>query len=85
MCSQTRTRHGFDLGYRGAEPTTYSEPAYLRFLLSTTTGSGTLNSYGTFGETRCSRQVIGRLPGETNCLTLVWGRAEPRLPRLGTA
>src|SRR5438552_19005538 len=26
----------------------------------------------TFGETRRRVKVIGRLPGETNCLTLVW-------------
>jgi putative transposase len=26
----------------------------------------------TFGETRRRTKVIGRLPGETSCLTLVW-------------
>ncbi len=26
----------------------------------------------TFGEARCRTKVIGRLPGETSCLTLVW-------------
>jgi hypothetical protein len=26
----------------------------------------------TFGENRCRVKVIGRLPGETSCLTLVW-------------
>ncbi len=42
--------------------------AYLR---STTTGSATRTS-STFGETRRRTKVIGRLPGETSCLTLVW-------------
>jgi putative transposase len=27
---------------------------------------------GTFGETRCRVKVIGRLPGEHSCLSLVW-------------
>jgi hypothetical protein len=38
----------------------------------------------TFGETRRRAKVIGRFPGETSCLGLVWavGRAGPRLPRL---
>ena len=36
----------------------------------------------TFGETRRRTKVIGRLPGETSCLTLVWGRPGPGLGRL---
>ena len=36
----------------------------------------------TFGETRRRTKVIGRLPGETSCLTLVLGRPGPRFPRL---
>jgi putative transposase len=30
----------------------------------------------TFGETRRRTKVIGRLPGETTCLTLVWGSSD---------
>jgi Transposase, Mutator family len=36
----------------------------------------------TFGETRRRNKVIGRLPGETSCLTLVWARPGPGIPRL---
>jgi putative transposase len=36
----------------------------------------------TFGETRRRTKVIGRLPGEISCLTLVWAVLDPRLPRL---
>jgi putative transposase len=32
----------------------------------------TFNHRRTFGETRRRTKVIGRLPGETSCLTLVW-------------
>jgi putative transposase len=39
--------------------------------LSTTTGSGTPIER-TVGETRRRTKVIGRLPGETSCLTPVW-------------
>ena len=48
----------------------------------------------TFGETRRRVKVIGRLPGETSCLTLVWAvldrgsRGWPRVhhdPRQGCA
>ncbi|MBV8348699.1 MAG: transposase [Mycolicibacterium sp.] len=38
----------------------------------------------TFGESRRRVKVIGRLPGETTCLSLVWAvldRARPRLAR----
>jgi hypothetical protein len=36
----------------------------------------------TFGETRRRVKVIGRLPGEISCLTLVWAVLDRGLPRL---
>jgi putative transposase len=30
----------------------------------------------TFGETRCRTKVIGRFPGETSCISIVWAVLE---------
>ncbi|MFL6295461.1 MAG: IS256 family transposase [Actinomycetes bacterium] len=54
-------------------PTASSSPAICVSRSSTTAGSGTPTPVErTFGETRRRTKVIGRLPGQTSCLSLVW-------------
>jgi putative transposase len=57
--------------------------AYLRFPAAHHHRIRHSNFIGrTFGETRRRVKVIGRLPGETSCLTLVWAVLGPGLGRL---
>jgi len=46
--------------------------AYLRFPAEITSGSGTPTSSNAPSETRRRAKVIGRFPGETSCISIVW-------------